>query len=101
GGAAIDFAARAPELAAQAGLELEHFAPRARIGAVGSGEWRWLEGFFRSYLPRLVERGLMTAAELAAWTREWEARSAARASFVVAPTMCDVILRKPVAAQRH
>jgi SAM-dependent methyltransferase len=94
GGATIDFAAELPALAPRAGLVLEHFCPRARLGPVGSPEWRWLDGFFRIYLPKVVERGLLQPAELAAWLREWEERAAAGGSFVLAPTMADAILRR-------
>jgi SAM-dependent methyltransferase len=94
GGATIDFAARAPELAPRAGFELESFRPRARLGRAGSLEWRWIEKFFRSYLPRVAERGLLAPHELDAWTREWEERAALGASYVLTPTMADVILRK-------
>ena len=76
GGATIDFAAEVPALAPRAGLVLEDFRPVARLGRVGSLEWRWLDGFFRIYLPKVVERGLLTQRELEAWTR---ARPATRA----------------------
>jgi SAM-dependent methyltransferase len=94
GDATIDFAARIPELAPRCGLELEYFAPRARLGRVGSLEWRWLDRFFRVYLPKVVERGLLAPHELEAWLREWDERAAGDASFVATPTMADVILRK-------
>lgn len=94
GGATIDFAAHVPALAPGAGLTLEHFRPRARLGRVGSPEWRWLDQFFRLYLPKVVERGLLTAPEHAAWLREWDARAAEGASWVATPTVADVVLRK-------
>jgi SAM-dependent methyltransferase len=94
GGGDINFAARVPELALRVGLAIEHFAPIARVGGVGSLEWRWLGDFFQGYLPRVEERGLLTAAERAAWEREWAARTAAGDSFVLAPTMAGVILRQ-------
>ena len=94
GGATIDFAARAPELAPWCGLELEHFHPRARLGRVGSLEWCWIEKFFRSYLPRVVERGLLASHELEAWRREWDERASSRTSWIMTPTMADVILRR-------
>ena len=65
------------------------------MGAVGSLEWRWLTQFFQSYLPKLVERGLLQASELEAWQREWDRRGAAGESFCYTPTMVDVIARKP------
>src|SRR5262245_16447147 len=94
GGATIDFAAEMPALAPRFGLELEHFRPRARLGRVGSLEWRWLDGFFRIYLPKVVERGLLGARELEAWRFEWEERAAAGDNWVATPTVADVVLRR-------
>ena len=94
GGATIDFAAELPELAPRAGLVLEHLRPRARLARVGALEWRWLDQFFRLYLPKVVERGLLSARELAAWTEEWERRAAEGSSFVATPTVADAILRR-------
>src|SRR5688572_10401189 len=94
GGATIDFAARVPELAPRCGLVLAHFRPRARIGRVGSLEWRWIGSFCQSYLPRVAERGLLAPEELEAWRREWREREAGDASWVLTPTMADVVLRK-------
>ena len=95
GGATISFAAEVPMLAPQAGLVIERLRPRARLGRVGSLEWRWLDQFFRAYLPKVVERGLLAPHELEAWLEEWEGRTREGASFVATPTMADVILRKP------
>ena len=95
GGATIDIGEHLPTLAADCGLVLEHFRPIARLGRVGSLEWRWLTEFYESYLPRLVERGLLTRDELAAWRAEWSAREADGRSFVYTPTMVDALLRKP------
>jgi SAM-dependent methyltransferase len=94
GGATIDLAEHVHALAARAGLALEHFRPIARLGRVGSMEWRWLDGFYRSYLPRLVARGLLEPRELAAFEEDWRARTAEGTSYCVTPTMTDVILRK-------
>ncbi len=95
GGATIDIAEHMPALAEGCGLEVELFRPIARLGRVGSLEWRWLEKFFESYLPRVVERGLLERADLDAHRREWGARSAAGTSWCVTPTMADIVLRKP------
>jgi hypothetical protein len=61
-GATIDIAERLPSLAVSCGLEVEHIAPQARIGRPGSLVWTWLAGFLDSYMPRLVERGLLDEA---------------------------------------
>ena len=95
GGATIDIGEHLPKLAARCGLVLGHFRPIARLGAVGSLEWRWLTEFYESYLPRLVERGLLQPRELEAWRRDWDERAEEGGSYVYTPTMVDAILRKP------
>ena len=94
GGGKIDVAELVPALAEDCGLEVEHFRPIARIGRVGSLEWRWLGGYFASYLPKLVERGMLTPRELDAWRDEWSRRTQDRIGYCVAPTMADLVLRK-------
>jgi SAM-dependent methyltransferase len=94
GGSAIDVMELLPGLAAGCGLRVESFETRSRLGAVGSLEWRWLEEFFLTYLPRLCERGGFPAAELAAWSADWRERTAAGTSWCLAPTMADLVLRK-------
>ena len=95
-GVHIDLAALAPRLAADAGLELEHMEPIARMGAPGEPVWEWLETFHRSYLPRLVERGLLGADECAAALQAWRDHGELPGARVLAPTMASVILRKPL-----
>jgi SAM-dependent methyltransferase len=95
GGSSIDVMELLPGLARTAGLAVELFQPRARLGAVGSLEWRWIEEFFLAYLPKLVAQGRFPAAELEAWRAEWSSRAADGASCVLAPTMADLVLRKP------
>jgi SAM-dependent methyltransferase len=95
GNATINIAEHFPDLAARHGLILEHFEPIARLGRVGSLEWRWVTGFLRGYLPGLVEQGLLTNHELASFEAEYQARSKDGKSFIYTPTMADVILRRP------
>jgi SAM-dependent methyltransferase len=95
GGSRIDVMEVLPGLALEHGLRVESFETRARLGAVGSLEWRWLEEFFQTYLPKLAGQGSYPAAELAAWRAEWGARAAEGTSWCLAPTMADLVLRKP------
>ncbi len=95
GNATINIAEHFPTLAARHGLDLEHFEPVSRLGKVGSLEWRWVMGFLRSYLPGLVNQGLMTREELAAFEADYQARNQKGKTYVLTPTMANVILRRP------
>lgn len=97
---AINIGEQFPTLARDAGLEVEHIRPIARLGAAGSLEWRWLGGFFTSYLPRLVQRGLLDANLHAAWREEWSRRAEDPATHCYTPTMVDMVLRKPASPHR-
>jgi len=94
GGSAIDVMELLPGLARECGLRVEIFETRSRLGAVGSLEWRWMEEFFLSYLPKLVAQGRFPAREFEAWRADWSARAAQGTSFALAPTMADLVLRK-------
>ena len=93
-GATMDIGDHVPALAERAKLSIELFRPEPRLGRVGSLEWRWLSDFFRSYLPKVAERGLLSQADLAAHFREWDARERAGTSWCYPPTVAAVILRK-------
>lgn len=95
GGSGIDVMELLPDLGRECGLRVESFRTQARLGAVGSLEWRWLGQFFQSYLHKLAAQGRYSPAELEAWTGEWEQRSTEGTSWCCAPTMADLVLRKP------
>jgi SAM-dependent methyltransferase len=94
GGATIDIGEELPRLAASHGLSVEHFEPVARMGRPGSLVWGWLGGFYQSYLPRLVERGLLSEDTRRAFSAEWQRMSAADDVRIYAPTVVNVVLRK-------
>ena len=95
GGGTIDIGGLVPELAETAGLTVEYFSPVARLGGVGSLEWRWIAEFFRGYLPKLAERGAIEVPEVDAFDEEWTSREEQGRSYAYTPTMVDVVLRKP------
>ncbi len=88
----INIARHIPELASATGLRVTHIQPVARIGAVGSPVWRWIGGFVHSYVPRLIGQGLITSDEVDAMRNAWREREATREGYLMAPTMCDLVL---------
>ncbi len=95
GRADMDIARRFPEIAPQIGLTLESFEPVARMGRVGSLEWRWVGTFLRDYLPKVAARGLYEEAEYPRFLERWRDLEAQGASYIFTPLMSEAILRKP------
>lgn len=97
GGGVINVSSLVPEMAARAGLVVEHFEIISRSGRPGSLVWNWLDEFYRGYMPRLVERNLVSESTLAAFLGAWQQAAGSPESIVVAPVMADIVLRKPLA----
>jgi len=93
-GATIDVAREIPGLAQELGLVVEHVAPLGRVARSDGPEWRWLGSFFASYLPRLVQRGLLERGAVDAHLADWRRRATAGTSYCVTPTVADLVLRK-------
>ena len=94
GDADINIGQSVPDIADRFGLVIEYFSPVVRLGQVGSPHWRWLGEFFGNYLPKLVDRGLLTDAELQAFNTEWNRYTGEGKGYCFTPIMADVILRK-------
>ena len=95
GEATIDIGDHIPSLAERCGLQVEYFQPLARLGRAGSPEWKWLAQFLGSYLPKLVDQGLLERDELDGCLRDLDERTEEGSSYCYTPTMVDVLLRKP------
>ena len=93
-GGVIDVGNHLPTLAGEIGLEVVHSEPIARIGAVGSDEWRWLGEFLHDYVPKVVGEGRLDHDTADEFTREWRRRSVDGAGHIRAPTILDLLLRK-------
>lgn len=73
-----------------AGLEVRAVRPLVRVGRPGSALWEWPRTFFRIFLPTLVGDGSLSAAELAEFWEDYDARSADPAAFFMSPPMVEV-----------
>ena len=90
----IDIAEKVPDLAREAGLEVESFTINARTGRPGSPVWGWLGDFLTSYLGRLVRHGHFARDDYESFLVEWKERSLRPESVLIAPVVADVVLRK-------
>jgi SAM-dependent methyltransferase len=84
-----------PALMRRAGLEVETLRPLVRLARPGTALWAWPWTFFENFLPGLVESGLLSADDHAAFAREWAERSRDPDAFLLTPPMVEVIGRRP------
>ena len=93
-GGDLNVGERLPGLIARAGCRLLDLVPLARFARPGTELWQWPTGFFFSHVPRLVEAGLLTAAERRAFEAEWREREQEPGTFLSAPPMVGIIAEK-------
>ena len=93
-GGDLNVGERIPGLIAGAGCRLLELVPLSRFARPGTALWQWPTGFFRGYVPRLVEAGLLTEGERQAFEAEWRAREQDPGAFLSAPPMVGIIAEK-------
>jgi len=74
-GGSLDVAGQIPAFFNASGLTVTATEPCAQTGRPGSPVWRWLDEFQKLYLPTLVEKSLLTRAELDEYERWWAEQS--------------------------
>jgi SAM-dependent methyltransferase len=94
-GGDMDVGGRLPGLMRQAGLEPVEVRQVVRTARPGSPLWAWPETFFRGFLPRMVEAGLVDAATGEAFWRDWRIRAADPDAFLALPPQVEVLGKKP------
>jgi len=85
---------RLPGMLLRHGFRIESLRPVQRTARPHEPLWQWPTEFFGQQLPRLVEAGFLTAAELAAWRADWAAHSADPAAFFVTPAMLEIVAQR-------
>jgi len=93
-GGDLNVGERLPGLIAGAGCRLLELVPLSRFARPGTALWQWPTGFFRGYVPRLVEAGLLTQGERRAFEAEWKEREQDPGAFLSAPPMVGIIAEK-------
>ena len=86
---------RTPQLMQDNGLEVVEITQVARVARPGTSLWMWPNMFFEAFVPKLVDGGLLSREEAAAFWRDWQDRSRSSSSFLCLPPVFNVIGRKP------
>ncbi len=90
-GSYADIGRRLPEMMSSCGLEVTHIEPIIRIARPGSALWKWPETFFISYMPTLVEMGLITEEDREEFIFDWRKRSQNPNAVFTTPVNVEVI----------
>ena len=87
-------AARLPGFVRAAGLELVDYTPNVLAGGPDSPAWSWSNLFFPFHVARMVEAGVMTAADHTLFEREWAERRADPDAVFFSPIVVDCAARR-------
>ena len=80
----------------RAGLSIVDVTPTVKTGHPGSAVWRWLSAYFLGVMDQLAGTAGFGAADAARLARDWRAAATRPTSLLIAPTVVDVVGRKPV-----
>jgi SAM-dependent methyltransferase len=90
-GGSGDVGMELPRLLAEAGFVLTHLEPVVRVARPGSPLWQWPTTFFRGYTASLVELGLLTDDEAAAFHAAWATLSEDPHAFFFTPPLIGIV----------
>jgi SAM-dependent methyltransferase len=97
-GGDANIGARLPTLYREVGLTVQEVEPTMHFGHPGSPAWRWMTDYFLGVMDRLArETGAksgLTKENAKRLRKQWQAAGRERTSFVLGPTVLDVVGRK-------
>lgn len=93
-GGDTDVMAKLPTMLVKHGFRVDHIDVVQRIARPGSTMWHWPNSFWRTFVPRLVEMGFITADDHAAFDKAWEEAGNDPASFIQLPPVYELVATK-------
>ena len=79
-------------MAARVGLKVLHTRPIGKLAAPTELTWEWPSSYLRIYLPKVAERGLLTADEVTAALADLERLSAIPEARILCPVVMETVL---------
>lgn len=89
-----DVMARVPRLLRENGLELAHLQVHQRIARPGESMWNWVATWWRTFTPKLVKLGELSAEDERRFHQDFDGMTA-ETDFVVLPTVFEIVARRP------
>ena len=94
-GGDANIGARLPHLFERAGLAVIDVTPTIKFGRAGSTVWNWVSAYFMGVMSQLAKFPPFTNAQADRLRRDWIAAGRRRTSLLIAPTLVDIVGRKP------
>lgn len=94
GGGDPDIVSLLPGMLRQHGFRVDHLAVNQRIARPGSMAWAWPDSFWASFVPRLVDKGFITAQDANAFFAVWSRASHDPDCYMHLPPLYDVVATK-------
>lgn len=89
-----DIVSRLPALFRKHGLELADIRLNQRVARPNSTIWAWPDSFWKSYLPRMVEMGVITTGDRDAFENAWRTACQNPDAFMLLPPVFDLVAVK-------
>ena len=93
-GGDLEIQGRLPAILRAQQLEVTEIRRVSRVARPGESLWDWPASFFRGFLPRLEQAGLVDADLRSRFWDDWQNRSADPDAYMFLPPMIDIIGRK-------
>lgn len=94
GGGDPDIVSHLPAMLRQHGFRVDYLDVHQRIARPGSMIWAWPDSFWASFVPRLVDKGFLSAAERDAFYQVWSRASNDPDCFMHLPPLFDLLATK-------
>lgn len=95
-GGDVNIGTRLPALFEGAGLEVIDIVPHTKSGRPGSPVWKWLTAYFLGVLERYATLGPLSPEAAHRIATAWDSAAHRPASVLIAPTVLDVVGRRPL-----
>lgn len=89
-----DLVGRLPKLCADAGLRVTRLEVHQRLTRPGDSMWAWPDSFWKNFIPRLAQTGLLTQREADEFFESWKRVSADPHSFMLLPAVFEFVAEK-------
>jgi len=91
----INIGKKLPQIFYENDLEVISVRPLSKLAAPHDLAWQWPKSFFHVYFPKLIDKGLISKAEVEAALNDVEELEYKNGSTILCPHMIEVIAVKP------